>query len=61
MVGDLTTVKGVKAHMLEASSLRDWCEGCAQVKAANHGNYPSFWFVEINKSGLMATVIRGLK
>ncbi len=56
---DLTTAADVKMLMLGAKSERDWDERCDQVKAANGGDYPSFWFAEINMSGLMALVVSG--
>lgn len=52
-MNDLTTIDGVKKHMLESTSEKDWNRRCDEVKAAN-GGYPQFWFVEIMMSGLAA-------
>lgn len=53
---DLTNESAVVIHMLGATSEHDWNTRCDEVKAANGGHYPPFWFEKINKSGLMALV-----
>ncbi len=53
---DLTKSRDVQIHMLGATSEQDWNDRCDQVKAANDGRYPSFWWEDINKSGIMAMV-----
>lgn len=52
-MNDLTTIDGVKKHMLESTSENDWNRRCDDVKAANNG-YPQFWYDEIILSGLAA-------
>lgn len=52
-MNDLTTIEGVKQHMRESTSEKDWNRRCDEVKAANNG-YPQFWYAEIILSGLAA-------
>lgn len=52
-VNNLTTIEGVKKHMSESTSEKDWNRRCDDVKAANDG-YPQFWYVKIIMSGLAA-------
>lgn len=54
---DLTTEEAVKNYMRQANSESDWNKRCDEIKRQNNG-YPSFWFVEIIMSGLMAEVTR---
>lgn len=49
---DLTTQSGVKSFMQSAKSESDWNSRCDQVKSANGGNYPAFWFLSIVLSGI---------
>lgn len=53
---DLTTDKGVVDHMSASTSEDDWNNRCDQVKAANGGNYPEFWFGKVIMSGLASRV-----
>jgi hypothetical protein len=40
---DLTTARGVQRYMKGARTIDDWNRRCSMVKAANNGDYPSFW------------------
>lgn len=51
---DLTTPEGVEAHMGASTSEQDWNKRCDDVKSANNGDYPSFWFPTVIMSGLAA-------
>lgn len=51
-MNDLTTPKGVAAHMSESTSEADWNKRADEVTEAN-GGYPSFWFATVITSGLM--------
>lgn len=53
---DLTTIQGVSELMRHSQSELQWDSHCDQVKAANNGDYPNFWFETIVLSGLMAEV-----
>ncbi len=53
---DLTKSHDVKIHMLGSLDEKNWDDRCDDVKKANDGRYPSFWWEDINKSGLMAMV-----
>lgn len=53
---DLTTEQGVVDHMSASSSESDWNNRCDEVKAANGGNYPEFWFGKVIMSGLASRV-----
>ena len=53
MTHDLTTKAGVEIHMLESANKLDWNKRCDEVKAANDGQYPDFWFETIILSGLL--------
>lgn len=50
---NLTTSDGVVAHMSETTSEADWNKRCNEVRAANGGNYPSFWYEKVVLSGLL--------
>ena len=50
---NLTTADGVAAHMSESTSEEDWNKRCDEVKDANNGEYPSFWYPTIVASGLV--------
>ena len=50
---NLTTADGVAAHMSESTSTEDWNNRCNEVKDANNGDYPSFWYPTIVASGLV--------
>lgn len=49
---NLTTTLGVTRHMQEAQTEQDWNSRCDQVKRANGGHYPSFWFNDVVLSGI---------
>lgn len=49
---NLTTESGVVAYMKEAISEKDWNNRCDEVKKANGGDYPSFWYPAIILSGV---------
>lgn len=51
---NLTIPEGVEAYMASSTSERDWNSRCNDVKQANGGDYPPFWFEAIVLSGLMA-------
>jgi len=50
---DLATPDGVTAHMSESTSEDDWNRRCDEVKAANGGGYPDFWYEKVILSGLL--------
>lgn len=49
---DIKTADGVRAFMSGSTSEDDWNSRCDQVKAANAGQYPSFWFPTVMVTGL---------
>lgn len=49
---DLTSEKGVVDHMSASTSEQDWNKRCDEVKAANGGGYPDFWYFKVIMSGL---------
>jgi hypothetical protein len=49
---DLTKPENVKALMASSKSKTEWGENCNKVKAANGNRYPSWWYAEIEASGL---------
>ena len=51
---DLTKQSDVVTLMKSSKNEQQWNDNCDKVKAANGGNYPSFWFVAINLSGVMS-------
>lgn len=53
---DLTSENGVVDHMSAATSKSDWNNRCDEVKAANGGDYPAFWFGKVIMSGLLSRV-----
>ncbi len=48
---DLTTEAGVVALMESSQTEEQWNANCDQVKAANNGYYPGFWFRTFIASG----------
>lgn len=54
---DLTTPEGVVAYMGESTSRSDWSKRCDEVKAANDGNYPIFWYATVILSGLIDKIL----
>ena len=61
---DLTTVDGVITHMRTAAGYKTrgertdaWNERCDEVKAANGGGYPAFWFHTMILSGLADEIV----
>jgi len=52
----LTTPSGVAEHMRQSKNADDWDKRLREVKHANGGDYPNFWFVTIMISGLAAEV-----
>lgn len=53
---DLTKAENVLAHMLQANSANDWNRRCDDVKRANGGNYPGFWFHLMILSGIAQAI-----
>ena len=53
---DLTTEQGVVDYMSASTSEENWNSRCDEVKAANGGDYPGFWYVTIMLSGLASKV-----
>lgn len=49
---DLTDQKVVVKYMAESTSEAEWGSRCDEVKAANGGDYPSWWFSAIVMSNL---------
>jgi hypothetical protein len=49
---DLTTEEGVTTYMEGSLSEDDWNSRTEDVKTANEGEYPDFWFSAIVVSGL---------
>jgi hypothetical protein len=52
----LTTPSSVADYMRQAKNVDDWDQRIRDVKKANKGDYPPFWFVTIIISGLAAEV-----
>ena len=52
----LTTPIGLAEYMRQSTSEDDWDSRIDDVKSANEGDYPGFWFVTIVASGLMGEV-----
>lgn len=52
--GDLTVASEVVKHMKAASTEEDWERRCSEVKRANGGQYPGFWFARIIMGGVIA-------
>jgi len=57
MPENLTTLQGVLAYMSQATSEGDWNNRCDEVKKANGGDYPSFWFLEMIASGEASRIL----
>jgi hypothetical protein len=53
MENDLTNKDAVVALMLSSTSESNWDDNCDKVKAANGGDYPSFWYQAIIFSGVL--------
>lgn len=51
---DLTTQDGVREYMSRSLNTDDWNRRCNNVKEANGGNYPDFWYTTVISSGLLA-------
>jgi hypothetical protein len=49
---NLTTPRGVVAHMGDSLSEQDWEKRCNEVVQANGGEYPLFWHIVVVQSGL---------
>lgn len=49
---DLATAQGVADYMSEATTQADWDNRIRDVKAANGGDYPIFWYGAVIASGL---------
>ena len=49
---DLTTETDVVEYMKLSKSDKDWDSRCDDVKDANSGGYPSFWYGAIMLSGV---------
>lgn len=58
---NLTTEQGVKDYMRMATSEDDWNSRCDDVKEANNGDYPGFWYFAIVVSGVMHITASGWK
>ena len=56
---DLTRREDVVQYMSASENEEDWNARCDDVKRANDGYYPGFWFVAINTSGVMAKIFSG--
>ena len=54
---NLTTKEEIVAHMRLSVSEEDWDRRCDEVKAANGGDYPSFWYATIILSGVCGEVV----
>lgn len=50
---DLTTCDDVMMYLSEACHEADWDARVEDVKAANGGDYPSFWYRTVIASGLL--------
>ena len=50
---DLTKQSDVVSLMQSSKSESAWNDNCDKVKAANGGDYPSFWFAAIIMSGVI--------
>jgi hypothetical protein len=48
----LTEVKNVQVLMASSKNEQEWNDNCDKVKAANGGDYPSFWFTAVILSGI---------
>ena len=53
---DLTTESDVIKLLESSQSEQEWNKNCNEIKAANDGHYPGFWFQEVVVNGLMAHV-----
>lgn len=53
-VKNLKTAEGITGYMSDALSPDDWNDRCDEVKLANDGDYPSFWWATVVGSGLFA-------
>ena len=51
-MNDLTKQADVVRFMKQANSESDWNARCDDVKKANDGEYPAFWFSAIVLSGV---------
>lgn len=60
-VPDLTTSDDVVSYMSESTSAKEWNSRCIEVKIANDGDYPSFWFKDVILSGVADTAEIGWK
>lgn len=49
---DLTKQEDIVMYMKKSTNESDWNKRCDEVKAANQGDYPSFWFAAIVLSGV---------
>lgn len=54
---DLTKESDVVTLMKSSKSESAWNDNCDKVKAANGGNYPSFWFAAIIMSGICSQAL----
>lgn len=53
---DLTTESGVVALVSQCKSRKDWNNATQQVKEANGGRYPDFWYATVVDSGLASRI-----
>ncbi len=49
---DLTNASDTRAYMEQSKNESDWNKRCDEVKAANYGGYPVWWFDTIILSGI---------
>jgi hypothetical protein len=56
---DLTKQEDIVALMKSSKSESEWNDNCDEVKIANGGDYPSFWFSLIVLSGVMSETMAG--
>jgi len=47
---DLKTSRGVVGYLKTSKNKTDWTNKCDQIKKANGGDYPSFWFKDVIES-----------
>lgn len=58
---DLTNPNDVATYILSAKSEIDLGEKCNDVKTANGGDYPDFWYPCIIEFGIMDRVYQNFK
>lgn len=50
---DLTKKDVVIKHMEDSTSEAEWNKHCDEVKQANNGDYPGWWYMEIIMGGVL--------